>query len=232
MSNSRRFHLPSIPQHIVQRGNNRQACFLVEEDYTEYVGRLAAAARKFGVAIHAYALMSNHVHLLASPSSAGGIAKMMQAVGGGYVRCFNTRHHRTGTLWDGRYFSSLVGGDSYFWNCHRYIELNPVRAGMVGRPGDYRWSSHARNAHGRPDPLVSPHPAYMALGSSGDAAQRAYRQFFETMLPEETIEEIRRQLHRERAFGDEEFLARIESRTQRSPRVQRAGRRISKVEKC
>jgi len=153
MPNSRRFHLPDIPQHVVQRGHGKQLCFLSDADYLEYRRRLASASKRFEVSIHAYVLMTNHVHLLASSHSAHGVPKLMQSVGGGYVRSFNARHGRTGTLWDGRYFSSPVGSDAYFWNCHRYIELNPVRAGIVDVPGSYRWSSNSSNAPGGVDPV-------------------------------------------------------------------------------
>jgi putative transposase len=224
MPNSRRFHLPSVPQHVVQRGNDRRPCFLVEADYAEFLLRLAGASRKYSVAVHAYALMPNHVHLLATPVAADGIGRMMQAVGSGYVKTFNARHGRTGTLWDGRYFGSLVGTDQYFWNCHRYIELNPVRAGLVLRPEEFRWSSHARNALGRPDPAVTPHPSYLALAHRiGDVAT-AYRRMFATALAESAVTEIRYRLHTERAYGDEAFVEKFEADSRRSLRSRGPGR--------
>jgi putative transposase len=230
MPNSPRFNLPGFPQHIVQRGNDHRRCFLLEDDFREYLGRLLAASRKYAVAIHAYALMPNHVHLLATPACMEGIGRVMQAVGSGYVRRFNSRHERSGTLWDRRYFSALVGNDAYLWHCHRYIELNPVRAGIASHPGDYPWSSYARNAFGRHDDLVTPHPAIAGLGPAG-SAERAYWAMIDTGLDESTLQEIRQSLHAERAFGDEAFLARIESLTERSPRQLSRGRPRSDAQK-
>lgn len=224
MPNSRRFHLPDIPQHVVQRGHGKQLCFLTEADYSEYLRRLASASRKFEVAIHAYVLMSNHVHLLASAKTAHGVGKLMQSVGGGYVRGFNARHGRTGTLWDGRYYSCPVGTDAYLWACHRYIELNPVRAGMVNAPGDYRWSSFSRNALGHVDHVVTPHPAYLALAAGNESAASRYREMFAVELADAVIAELREKLKNERAFGAEEFLAWIEATSPRSPRHRGRGR--------
>jgi putative transposase len=224
MPNSRRFHVPDLPQHVVQRGNNRQDCFLTDEDRSEYLLRLAIASRKYAVAIHAYALMPNHVHLLATPETGEGVGRLMQAVGSGYVRTFNARYRRSGTLWDGRYFSSLVGADAYFWNCHRYIELNPVRAGIVVRPDEYHWSSFARNALGRPDQVVTPHPAYLALARCISDVPASYLSLFASPLRESTLTEIRYRLHQERAYGDEAFVSRIEAESPRSPRCRGPGR--------
>jgi putative transposase len=224
MPNSRRFHLPDIPQHLVQRGHGKQLCFLIDADYLEYRRRLASASERFEVSIHAYVLMTNHVHLLASSRSPHGVPKLMQSVGGGYVRSFNARHGRTGTLWDGRYFSSPVGSDAYFWNCHRYIELNPVRAGMVDVPGSYRWSSYARNAYGSADPVVTPHPSYLSLANSLVDVTKRYREMFATELADAEIEDIRMKLKTERAFGNEEFLTAIEATSSRSPRHHGRGR--------
>jgi putative transposase len=219
--NSSRFRLANIPLHIVQRGNNGEDCFRDDEDFLEYLGRLAAASRKFDVAVHAYVLMTNHVHLLATPTSLDGVGKRLQAVGSAYVPIFNARHHRSGTLWDGRFYSSLVGSDSYLWNCHRYIELNPVRAGLVHEPGRYRWSSFPRNAMGSPDSVVTPHPAYHALGANAAAA---YLEMFGDALADQTVIEIRETIRRELAFGSEAFLDDLEVRANRSSRPKARGR--------
>jgi len=224
MPNTRRFHVPNIPQHVVQRGNNRQPCFLVEDDYHEYYLRLGAASKRYGVAIHAYALMPNHLHLLATPESEDGVQKLMQAVGSGYVRSFNAKHERTGTLWEGRYFSSLVGSEAYLWNCYRYIELNPVRASIVREPGLYRWSSFGRNAYGHRDEVVRPHPAYSALASGSHDPTETYRQFFAEALAPAVVLEIRERLRKERGYGSEEFLASVEAIASRSPRCRTSGR--------
>jgi putative transposase len=224
MTNTRRFHLPDVPQHVVQRGNNGQPCFVDDDDRAEYLLRLAAGSAKFGVAIHAYVLMTNHVHLLATPREADGMARLMQAVGSGYVRSFNAKRSRTGTLWDGRYFSSPIGGDAYLWNCYRYIELNPVRAGIVAEPGGYRWSSHARNAYGRTDPVVAPHPNYVALASESGDRLASYRSMFDGGLTQDTLAALRQSLWTERAFGGEEFMIAVESAADRSPRCRPRGR--------
>jgi putative transposase len=227
MPNSRRFHLAGIPQHVVQRGNSRQLCFLANADYSEYLRRLAKASQKYAVAVHAYVLMTNHVHLLVTPATAHGVAKLMQSVGTGYVRSFNARHGRTGTLWDGRFYSAPVDSDRYFWGCHRYIELNPVRAGMVARPGDYKWSSYAANAHGKPDPVVTPHSSYLALAGSLAKARADYRQMFANQLVEADLEAIRNSVRNGRAYGREEFFASIEAHSIRSPRHRGRGRPIA-----
>ena len=224
MPNSRRFNLAGVPQHVVQRGHGKQLCFLQEADYAEYLRRLAAASKRFAVAVHAYVLMTNHVHLLVTPGSACGVAKLMQSVGGGYVRSFNARHGRSGTLWDGRYYSSLVGSDSYLWNCYRYIELNPVRAGIVYRPGAFRWSSYARNAHGTLDAVVTPHASYSALGAPGQAAAK-YREMFAVELADADLADIRNSLKNERALGSDEFFESIEALSARSPRHRGRGKR-------
>lgn len=154
-----RIEFANIPQHVVQRGNDRQPCFLDDLDYRRYLRGLQEATLDCQCRIHAYVLMTNHVHLLVTPASVGGVSRMMQQVGRGYVGYFNTAHHRTGTLWEGRFKSSLVDSDRYLLTCYRYIEMNPVRAAMVAAPGEYRWSSYASNAHAHSDPIVTPHCA-------------------------------------------------------------------------
>jgi len=146
-----RLDLPKIPQHVIQRGNNRRPCFVSSEDYTRYCEDLANAASHCGCAIHAYVLMTNHVHLLLTGSQRGAVSRMMQRLGRRYVACFNARYQRTGTLREGRFRSSLVDSGFYLLACYRYIELNPVRAAMVANPVDYRWSSYRHNALGNPD---------------------------------------------------------------------------------
>jgi putative transposase len=224
MPNARRFHAPGFPQHVVQRGNDRQPCFRHVDDFNEYLARLALASKKYDVAVHAYVLMPNHVHLLATPAAMDGVARVMQAVGSAYVRSFNARHARTGTLWDSRYFSSVVGEDDYFWNCQRYIELNPVRAAIVARPESYRWSSHMRNAFGHPDRVVTPHHMYVALARQARDAPKAYRKMFGRDVESAAILAIRAVLHQERAYGDEAFIARVEQFSRRSPRCRSRGR--------
>ena len=153
-----RLDLPGIPQHIVQRGNDRQACFADAADYLRYRQELGEAALRYDCALHAYVLMTNHVHLLTTPREPGGVSRMMQAIGRRYVGSFNARYRRTGTLWEGRFKSALVDSEHYVLACYRYIELNPVRAGIVTSPREYRWSSHARNAHGTHEQKVKGRP--------------------------------------------------------------------------
>ena len=218
-----RLELEGTPLHIVQRGNDRQACFRVDEDRRRYLAALAHASRKCGCAIHAYVLMTNHVHLLITPGSAGGASRMMQSVGRRYVAEFNARHRRTGTLWEGRFKSSLVFGAAYAINCHRYIELNPVRAGMVADPGDYPWSSYRSNALGESDSLLTMHDAYRALG---DAATRlaAYRALVAAGLDDTTAAEIRANLQQGRVFGPEPFQTQLERSVGQCTRLRIRGR--------
>jgi putative transposase len=151
-----RFEIPGIPQHVVQRGNNRSLIFSDDEDRLHYLDLAAQRARKRNVSVHAYVLMGNHVHLLVSASEIGAISRFMHDLNSMYVSGFNERHGRTGTLWEGRFRSSLVDNKEYLWNCHRYIEFNPVRANLVLHPGQFRWSSYAANALGHMDALVTP----------------------------------------------------------------------------
>lgn len=166
---------PGIPQHIVQRGNNRLPCFLDDHDRRRYLSLLSDALTTTGCQLHAYVLMDNHVHLLVTADGPGGVSMMMQRLGRRYVAGFNRRHGRTGTLWEGRFKSSLVGSDEHVLACYRYVELNPVRARMVSEAGAFRWSSHAGNALGRMDPLLTPHTCYRALATAPEARTEAYR---------------------------------------------------------
>ena len=215
MSRQPRLDIPLVPQHIVQRGNDRKPCFLVQGDYTHYLADLRESTTRYGVAVHAYVLMSNHVHLLATPEARGGISRMMQFLGRRYVSYINRRHQRTGTLWEGRYKSCLVDSDNYLWNCYRYIELNPVRAALVGRPEEYGWSSYHGNALRRIDPLLSPHPQYLALASDERGRREAYRGMFCNPLEHESLGEIRAYLQQQRAWGSEAFQAAAAARSGR-----------------
>ena len=159
-----RLFLPGQPIHAIQRGNNREPIFSAEEDYRYYLECLGKAAGEQGLAIHAYVLMTNHVHLLVTPDSEDSLSKAMQSVGRRYVQYFNHTYQRTGTLWEGRYKSTLIQSSRYLLTCMRYIELNPVRADMVGHPADYPWSSYCANAQGEENALLTPHALYRRLG--------------------------------------------------------------------
>lgn len=209
-----RLDLPGIPQHVVQRGNNRLPCFLDNEDRQRYLQLLVQAALATQCQLHAYVLMDNHVHLLTTPASMGAVSRMMQMLGRSYVARFNARHSRTGTLWEGRYKSCLVDSVGYVLTCHRYIELNPVRARMVESPDQFLWSSYAFNALGQPNALLTPHSCYMDLGSTIKERTEAYRAIISEALPQSAIDEIRLYLQQQRALGRDAFRNMVEAKTQ------------------
>ena len=159
-----RLAVPGIPWHIIQRGNNRDACFYDEMDYRYYLETLKEQADKYQCRIHAYVLMTNHVHLLVTPEAVDSAALMMKYLGQRYVQYINRTYRRSGTLWEGRFKSCLAQDETYVLTCHRYIELNPVRASMVDHHRDYVWSSYLANAEGQHNPLLTPHPEYQRLG--------------------------------------------------------------------
>lgn len=176
MARRPRLSLPGVPLHVVHRGTDRCAIFRDGLDFRVYWNVINDASRRAQCAIHAYVLMSNHVHLLVAPAQAGGVASMIQIIGRQYVQYFNRRHHRTGTLWEGRYRSALIDSDQYLFACMRYIELNPVRAGITRHPRDYAWSSYLANAELEPDPLVTPHPLYDRLAANAVGRAATYRE--------------------------------------------------------
>ena len=196
-----RLVLEGVPLHIVQRGHNRQVCFRRDADYVQYISWLKEYAKAAGCAIHAYVLMSNHVHLLASFSDVVGPALLMKGLGQRYAQYFNWWYERTGAVWEGRYYSSLVAQDSYLITCHQYVELNPVRAEMVSVPQDYRWSSYRGNAGLHEDALLTPHILYGSLGSSLEERQRKYRDLSVAAIDAATLEKIREAIRSNRAIG-------------------------------
>ena len=191
-----------------------------------YLQDLREAGLKFGCRIHAYALMTNHVHLLVTPPAAGAVSRMMQTVGRRYVRYINDAIGRTGTLWEGRYKSSLVDSERYVLACYRYIELNPVRAGMVAEPTDYPWSSYGCNARGQDDPLLTPHPVYLQIAGEIEERRALYRELVSQALADEDIDAIRQYVQRQRALGSGKFQAEIEQQLQRRAGLGRPGRPI------
>ena len=224
MARKPRFNLPGIPQHVIQRGNNRQACFLDERDYRHYLADLREAADKNDCRAHAYVLMPNHVHLLVTPMAEHGVTHLMQDVGRKYVRYVNHRYQRTGTLWEGRYKCSLIDSEAYLLTCMRYIELNPVRAGLVFQPGDYPWSSYVSNAYGKTNALLTPHPLMTHLGIDAQKRQRAYQDLFINSLDQKLVDNIREALNQELVLGREPFKDRIEILTTRQTRPGHSGR--------
>jgi putative transposase len=199
--------LAEIPLHIIQRGNNRTRCFFGDADHLVYLDLLKRCAVDAQCLVHAYVLMSNHVHLLVTPQTRTSPAALMKALGQRYSQYVNRRYHRTGSLWEGRYKSSLVDHARYLLVCQRYIELNPVRAQMVTHPSHYPWSSYRTNAHGHPSELITPHLVYTALASHPVAREQAYRQLFEIPLPDETLNQVRRAACGNFVLGDACFAA-------------------------
>lgn len=224
MPRKTRFDLPGIPQHVIQRGNNREPCFFAEADYRRYLSDLSTSAKKYSCAIHAYVLMTNHVHLLVTSDIPYGISQMMQALGRRYVYYINHEHRRTGTLWEGRFKAALIDTEAYLLTCMRYIELNPVRAAMVAHPADYPWSSYAMNALGRADALVTPHPIYLALDAVPTRRQQAYRELFRNHLDADALHDIREALNHELVLGRSHFKDKIEAMTERQARLGLPGR--------
>jgi putative transposase len=224
MPRARRYELVDLPQHIVQRGNNRQATFRELADYRLYLAWLAEAAAREACEIHAYVLMTNHVHLLVTPGRPMAIGRMMQSLGRRYVRYFNDSYGRTGTLWEGRHRASIVASGEYLMTCYRYIELNPVRASLVENPAEYPWSSHRCNAWMQPDSMVSQHGEYSALGPSWTERAMTYRALFDSEIAPAMLAQLRRDLHESRPFGPERFKDDVERMLGRRVRAGKAGR--------
>jgi putative transposase len=219
-----RLDLARVPQHVVQRGNDRQPCFFQDIDRIRYLDELREICLREDCAVHAYVLMTNHVHLLMTPQASGQVARVMQALGRRYVRYVNDRYHRTGTLWEGRYKACLVDSESYLLRCYRYIELNPVRAHMVASPADYPWSSYASNAQAMASPLIRPHPSYVDLAANPAERCAAYRALVEQAITPDELDSIRLHLQRQHAYGAERFRAAIEAQLSRRAGPAKIGR--------
>jgi putative transposase len=208
-----RCFLPGVPVHIVQRGNNRQPCFTCDADRAAYVNWLSEGAAEYGLAIHAWVLMTNHVHLLATPEREDSVSRTMQYLGRYYVRHFNFRYDRTGTLFEGRFKANLVQSSRYFLGCCRYIELNPVRAGMAENPAKYTWSSYAAHAFGKNVAIWSPHEEYLALGNHDRERQSCYRDLFITQMEKAALDEIRESIRTGFVLGDDTFRGQMAALT-------------------
>jgi putative transposase len=213
MPRRRRLCPPGLPVHVVQRGNNRQVCFASDADMKAYANWLHEGADKFGVDVHAWVFMTNHVHLLLTPQNHDSVSRCMQYMGRYYVRYFNYRHRRSGTLFEGRFKSSIVQTRRYLLACQRYIELNPVRAGMVSDPADYTWSSYRAHGFGQAVKMWRPHPEYLALGHTKQSRTSAYRQFFAQQLSTELITDIRNALNTGMVLGNDRFRQEVEELT-------------------
>ena len=211
MARMPRLYVEGCAQHVVQRGNNRSACFFCDSDYAFYLQKLKEASSFHGDKVHAFVLMTNHVHLLLTPSDRYGVSRLMQSLGRAYVKYINITYQRTGTLWEGRYKSSLVASDSYFLAVSRYIELNPLRAKMVKLLGEYPWSSYRHNAMGIMIGLIVEHPLYLNLGDTKASRLLAYRKLFDVDFTVSLLDEIRVSLNKEWALGDSRFTEEIEA---------------------
>jgi len=207
--------VPGQTLHIIQRGNNRQPIFFARTDYRYYHESLIAAADRYACDVHAYVFMSNHVHLLLTPTTETGPSRLMQSVGRRYVRYVNDVHQRTGTLWEGRFKSSIIDSERYFLVCSQYIELNPVRANMVSHPADYPWSSFHRNALGRHDEALVSHEIYRRLGLNGDQRMAAYAALFGDSLDKAVLTQLRKGTETGAVIGDNYFREQIGQRLQR-----------------
>lgn len=219
-----RLTLAGYPHHIIQRGNNRQMIFADAQDFEAMLALLADNAQKFAVAVHAYVLMDNHFHLLATPATAEALPLMMQAVGRSYVRYFNQRHGRTGTLWEGRYRSTLIETERYLLACMVYIDLNPVRAAMVAQPAAWPWSSHAHYLGQRSDKLVTPHALYWALGNTPFAREAAYAALVQAGIGSAEQAALTDAALRGWALGDANFVAELQKKSPRRVAKARPGR--------
>ena len=214
-----RFFVPGLPLHVIQRGNDRAPIFGCPDDLAFFRERVEHGVREHDVALHAYVFMTNHIHLLATPGTATSLPKMMQGIGRVYVQYFNSRYRRTGTLWEGRYKAAIVDDERYLLTCMRYIELNPVRAGVVASPAGYLWSSHRANACADVDSLIRPHPVYHQLGESAETRQAAYRELFRSSIAQDELCAIRDATQNAWALGGAAFREKIAALNRRGERL-------------
>ena len=225
-----RVRIANVPLHVVQRGNNKLPCFFSDGDRTYFLKQLAELSERFECAVHAYVLMTNHVHLLVTPNRHDGVSLLMKHLGQRYVQRVNRMHARTGSLWEGRYRSGFVDNGNYLFSCYRYIELNPVRAGIVNHPREYPWSSYRANAEGARSSVVRLHAEFMALGNTEHERQAAYRDLFGIELRPAQIDELRDLTNKGFAIGGAGFRQCIEAATGRrvspAPRGPRPGHRL------
>lgn len=224
MARLQRVSPTGIPQHIIQRGNNRQVCFSSEEDMNVYLNWLKKFSIKYSVDVHAWVLMTNHVHLLCTPQKEGAISQMMQSIGRMYVQYYNHIYQRSGTLWEGRFKSCLIQSEKYLLELYQYIELNPVRANIVEEPHEYSYSSYACNALGIKTDLQKPHSLYLALGKTKRERLENYRKLFAAPIDTELVMEISSCINKGLALGNERFTTEIEKLTNRRVTARKVGR--------
>ena len=219
-----RFNLIGAPQHVIQRARNHESCFFHTEDYLHYLNDLRLSASKYDCRIHAYVLMKNHVHMLVTPMQDFGVSHLIQAIGQRYVTYINKTYQKSGSLWNGRYKSCLIDSGSYLINCMRYIELNPVRAGLVKYPEDYQWSSYCFNVLNADDSFLERHPVFDDLAKANTGDHATYRELFKNDLDANVLNDIREALNQELIYGHEDFKKKIEVLTKRQVSPGRAGR--------
>lgn len=224
-----RILLPGVPVHLIQRGNNRAACFFADEDYRFYLDHLAEQSVKHDCVVHAYCLMTNHVHLLLTPQTETSLGALMKGLGQRFVQYINRTYRRSGTLWEGRFRSCLLQEESYVLACYRYIELNPVRAGMVAHPAEYRWSSYRVNAQGEIAEWLRPQSLYLGLGADVESRWAAYRELFRYELDPGLVNEIRQATNGNFALGNACFVAELEQMLGRRVVRGKAGRPFKQV---
>jgi putative transposase len=210
MPRPKRICIPGLPHHVVQRGNNKHATFFHKNDYNNYLALLSEASAKHNVMVHAFVLMTNHVHLLMTPSCSNGLSLTMQDLGRRFVTYINKTYERTGTLWEGRFKCSVIDSERYCLECYRYIDLNPSRAGMVKDPVDYRWSSYRHNAMGAVSNLLTPHDSYVQLGTTNKTRTARYRDLIAEVLDDESLSKIRYGVKKGLPVGSERFKSEVE----------------------
>jgi putative transposase len=232
MARQPRLALPGYPHHVIQRGNNRQPIVLDETDRRMLYNLWLEESQRHKVAVNAYVLLDNHFHMLLTPPSDEAMSLMMQSVGRSYVRYFNKRHNRSGTLWEGRYKSSLIDSEAYLLTCMAYIDLNPVRAGLAESAGDFSWSSYKHLAGQNIDKLVTPHALYWGLGNTPFAREAAYAEFVAGGLSVATQKTLTESALKGRVVGRPDFLTSLEKNTQRQILPQKAGRPFKKLPKA
>jgi putative transposase len=226
-----RLILPSQPHYVIQRGNNGQPIFIDSADYLAFLGWLRTAAKTFKVAVHAYVLMPDQLHLLVSPGDEGGLGQMMQWLGRYYVPYFNQKYERSGTLWQGRYKTSVIDPENFFLACSRYLEFAPVGAGLAPRPLDYAWSSYAHHAGLRPDPIITDHPLYWALGNTPFDREAAYLALTQQALAADEVETVEKAVLKGWPLGSEHFKKALEHKLKRQVLPAKRGRPFKIVEK-
>ena len=219
-----RIVVPGIPWHIIQRGNNRSACFYTEDDYHKYLDTLKEQAKKYDCLIHAYCLMTNHIHLLLTPKHKESASLLMKYLGQRYVQYVNKKYKRSGTLWEGRFRSCLTQSEDYVLACCRYIELNPVRAQMVEHPADYPWSSYQMNGKGENSELITPHSEYIRLDKNKGERRKQYRSLFNAHMEPDLINEIRQSTNGNYVLGNEPFKKDVANMLKRRVTPGKAGR--------